>query len=323
MIEKLMVFNMTFHHVPGEKNTIVDCFSRLTREINEAKHYSLCDTVKLSDTAARLQSEGKTGFSVKAIKHGTSNRPTEDDPWVEYLGEVAMTDSEYITMVHHLEAGTDIRDISKTCELRKCHNYKDQLTVITLKGGQNLILRDNEILIPEKERKSMLALAHATNHRGEDGMIRQMRGRVFWEGMNKEIKQLVTTCEKCQVHGMSKKQDATEISHKSMFNLSPNHTLHADFGEYGGQDYMVLVDRLTGYIMAEKTPNKGTDAAISVVRNWGLLFGFPMRIISDDGPAYRNDFRAKLDKLKIKHTNCQHPAQTLAQSSKQKLGVRH
>ena len=52
-----------------------------------------------------------------------------------------------------------------------------------------------------------------------------------------------------------------------MFNLHPNHTLHADFDEYGGQDYMVLVDRLTGYIMAEKTANKGTDATISVVRN--------------------------------------------------------
>jgi len=220
-----------------------------------------------------------------------------------------MSDNEYVTMVHHLEAGTEIQNISKDCELRKCHNYKDQLTVITLKGGQNLILRDNEILIPGKERKSMLALAHATNHRGEDGMIRQMRGRVFWEGMNNEIKQLVATCEKCQVNSMSRKQDATEISHKSMFNLSPNHTLHADFCEYGGQDYMVLVDRLTGYIMAEKTQNKGTDSAIAVVRNWGVLFGFPMRIISDDGPAYRNDFRAKLNKLKIKHKNssCYHP----------------
>merc|ERR1712055_1188634 len=66
---------------------------------------------------------------------------------------------------------------------------------------------------------------------------------------------------------------------------------------------------LTGYIMAEKTQNKGTDSAIAVVRNWGVLFGFPMRIISDDGPAYRNDFRAKLNKLKIKHKNssCYHP----------------
>ena len=64
MIEKLMVFNLIFHHVPGEKNQIVDCFSRLTREIKEAQHYSLCDTVKLSDKAARLKSEGITGFSV-------------------------------------------------------------------------------------------------------------------------------------------------------------------------------------------------------------------------------------------------------------------
>ena len=152
-----------------------------------------------------------------------------------------MSDNEYLTMVHHIEAGTDIRDISNDCELKKCHNYKDQLGVITLNGGQNLIIRNNEILVPGKERKSMLALAHATNHRGEDGMIRQMRGRVFWEGMNKEIKQLVATCEKCQINGLSKKQDATEISHKSMFNLSPNHTLNADFCEYGGQDYMVLV----------------------------------------------------------------------------------
>merc|ERR1712002_569288 len=304
--------------VPGEKNTIVDCFSRLTREIKEAQHYSLCDTIKLSDTAARLHSQGKTGFSVKAIKRGTTIRPREDDPWVDYLGEVAMSNNEYITMVHHLEAGTDIKDISNDSELKKCHNYKDQLGVITPKGGQNLILRNNEILVPGKERKSMLALAHATNHRGEDGMIRQMRGRVFWGGMNKEIKQLVATCEKCQVHGMSKKQDATEISHKSMFNLSPNHTLNADFCEYGGQDYMVLVDRLTGYIMAEKTPNKGTDSAISVVRNWGLLFGFPIRIISDDGPAYRNDFRSKLGKFKIRHKNssCYHPeSNSLAERS--------
>ena len=128
MIEKLMIYNLVFHHVAGENNTIVDCFSRLTREIKEAQHYSLCDTIKLSESAARLQSEGKTGFSVKAIKHGNSNKPTEEDPWVEFLGEVAMSDSDYLTMVHHLEAGTDIKNISKDCELSKCHNYKDKLT---------------------------------------------------------------------------------------------------------------------------------------------------------------------------------------------------
>merc|ERR1712215_294668 len=45
MIEKLMIYNFVFHHVPAENNQIVDCLSRLTREIKEAKHFSLCDAV--------------------------------------------------------------------------------------------------------------------------------------------------------------------------------------------------------------------------------------------------------------------------------------
>ena len=117
-----------------------------------------------------------------------------------------MSDRDYLVMVHHLEAGTDIKNISKDCELSKCHNYKDQLSVIELKGGQTLILRDNEILVPGKERKNMLALAHATNHRGENGMIKQMRGRVFWEGMNAEITKLVNACEQGQINARSQKR---------------------------------------------------------------------------------------------------------------------
>ena len=160
--------------------------------------------------------------------------------------------------------------IDKECELSKCHNYKDRLSVTTLKGGQTLILRDNEILVPSKERKNMLNLAHATNHRGHEGMMQQMRGRIFWEAMNKEARELIRTCNPCQINARSHKQDKTEISHKNMFKLHPNHTVHVDYCVYGGQDYIVVVDRVTGYIMAEQTPNQGTDAAIAVIKNWGL-----------------------------------------------------
>ena len=88
-----MVFNFVFHHVPGENNQIVDCFSRLTREIKEAEHYSLCDTI----LADHDRIETKTGFSVKAIRN--SKTPTEDDPWVEHLWDVAMSDRDDSTMV--------------------------------------------------------------------------------------------------------------------------------------------------------------------------------------------------------------------------------
>ena len=129
----------------------------------------------------------------------TSNKLLqEDDPWVEYLGKVAMFDKDYINIVHHIESGTEIYDIDKECELSKLHNFMERLLVITLKGGESLVLKDNsEIMIPQKERKNTLNLAHGNNHRGYGGMIQQMRGKIWWEGMNGDARELIRTCELC------------------------------------------------------------------------------------------------------------------------------
>ena len=62
-----------------------------------------------------------------------------------------------------------------------------------------------------------------------------------------------------------------------------------------------MVDRLTGYVKCEMTSNKGTDAAISGIKNWGALYGFPHKCIADGGPVFRDDFTKKITKLNIKH----------------------
>ena len=70
-----------------------------------------------------------------------------------------------------------------------------------------------------------------------------------------------------------------------------------------------MVDRVTGYIRAEQTPNQGTDSAIKVVQNWSTLFGYPYRVISDSGGAFRKTFIEKLKKLNVKHkhSSAYHP----------------
>ena len=99
------------------------------------------------------------------------------------------------------------------------------------------------------------------------------------------------------------RQDVTEISHTNMFNIAPNDILHVDFCQYEGVNYIVLVDRLTGYIGDERTTNQTTDSAIQVIKNWSALFGFPLKIISDRGGGFRDDFIQKLSDLNIKHTH--------------------
>ena len=50
MVERMMCFNLKFHHIAGTKNAIADCMSRLTRKIREAEHFPLTDPI-LADHA--------------------------------------------------------------------------------------------------------------------------------------------------------------------------------------------------------------------------------------------------------------------------------
>ena len=60
--------------------------------------------------------------------------------------------------------------------------------------------------------------------------------------MNRDAKELIRTCELCQKNARSHRQDKVEISHKNMFNQHPGHTVHVDFCEYGGSDYIVSLN---------------------------------------------------------------------------------
>ena len=107
-----------------------------------------------------------------------------------------------------------------------------------------------------------------------------------------------------------------------MFNIFPGHTLHLDFAEYSSRDYILIVDRLTGYIAAEHTVNQGTEAAILAVKNWANKFGFPYKIISDSGGGFRKTFIEQLRLLGVKHTHSSayHPqSNSLAERAVQSL----
>ena len=111
MVEKLMCYNFVFHHIPAEKNQIVDCFSRLTREIQEAEHFNICDSILADHKAIEAR--------IKTIR--TSNKPPqEDDPWVVVciVTRFPCTDPDTLQIMRHgdrllpsLDTGQDIVNI--------------------------------------------------------------------------------------------------------------------------------------------------------------------------------------------------------------------
>ena len=172
----------------------------------EAEHFSISEPI-LTDHATIKKIGIKTKFQA-------------EDPWVEKLAKSAMLDTNYNIMIQHLETGANILEIPKDCELQDMASYLKKLSVFTLKDGQSIILKDNnEILVPEKERQNLMGLAHTENHRGPQGMLEQLRGRVFWPYMTKQISHMVSRCDPCQEE--SHHQEEVEVSHTLLFNTFP------------------------------------------------------------------------------------------------------
>ena len=64
----------------------------------------------------------------KIRKVALKGNAEEDDPWVEHLGKMVMTDPDYINMIHHVEDGTDREDVDQECELSKLHNWQNNVS---------------------------------------------------------------------------------------------------------------------------------------------------------------------------------------------------
>ena len=86
-------------------------------------------------------------------------------------------------------------------------------------------------------------------------------------------------------------------------NFFPNTLLQADFAEYQGQDYLILVDIQSGFGKVFKTKNKSTSEAVKAVRAWVGMYGRFQQLRVDAGPAFRESFIGELKKLGIQVTH--------------------
>ena len=60
------------------------------------------------------------------------------------------------------------------------------------------MLRGTRIVIPESLRKQCVQIAHQ-GHLGIVGTKQQLRTKVWWSGMDKDVEKYVKSCHGCQI----------------------------------------------------------------------------------------------------------------------------
>ena len=118
-------------------------------------------------------------------------------------------------------------------------------------------------------------------------MEQRARAIVYWPGISKDIRETREGCADCNRNAPS--QAATPPL-PSTPPLSPFEAVFADFFDYRGCHYLVVGDRLSGWVevlsSTAGTNLAGSAGLVCHLRSFFATFGVPEEISSDGGPEF-------------------------------------
>ena len=142
----------------------------------------------------------------------------------------------------------------------------DRLSFYKFNDSEFVLLVSQQIIPPPGATPFLLKNLHSA-HLGIDRTVRLTKQFFFWHSMLNNITTTINSCKACQLYTPSQKN---KIIHSQpmkdaafSFQECPAYllTLH-------GNEYIVLVDRLTGFICCEKLNKTCTESILMKLTSW-------------------------------------------------------
>ena len=212
----------------------------------------------------------------------TVRKIMEDSPHLADLLEAAEKDEEYQEQLRAVQTG-QLLELSLTSPAQNLRSMWDQLSVL----DDSLIVVDgSRIFVPLQARKALLAKGHMS-HCGAAKTKAQFRQHYYWPGMSNEIENMVRGCQQCRYHMPSLQKEPLQPTIASR----PMQRLGVDIFESGGRHYLAMLDRFSGFPFAACLQSMTTSAVTKELMEVFMTFGFPKIIRTDNGPAFRQEFK--------------------------------
>lgn len=264
---RLQSYNFVIKYVKGSAN-IADIFSRLCQEgvsltsYDEVSEFDIKHVMEVS-----LRSE-------PAITKEIIQRMTEEDECLKIVKEGILT-------------GKFNKD------LKRFELIKDQLSVV-----DGIILKGTKIVVPFVLRKKILELAHNT-HGGENTLKGLLRPKVWWPGIDSDIKNYVEACTACSLNAIHNRR---EPMIRNELPKGPWRNIAVDFvGPVECYHVLTIIDCYSRYFNAIPMKNIETKSVIIVFAQIFGNFGYPEMITLDNGPQFNNvELKTFADSIGIK-----------------------
>ena len=100
-----------------------------------------------------------------------SGQLMKEDPLVLSLAEAGGLDADYLLMCNLVQNRAHAKDIPEDCELKQVEGLLEELRVVEMSTGARILVRNDEVFGPKREREHMLEVL-PLGHHSADSMMR-------------------------------------------------------------------------------------------------------------------------------------------------------
>ncbi len=214
----------------GVKHTTGDVFSRFP-----------ADQPTLEDLEGEVDIEchikAAVGSTVRAINMLEPPDPKVKDCMLKKIRAAGQQDCEYSVLLEAIAQGFPDHKIKLDGGTRRYWKIREGLTI-----WEGVALYGNRVVVPHSMRREVLADLH-TLHQGQERTLAWARQCIFWPDIN-DIKQIVRQCEKWEEN---KASHGREPMIQDVQPKWPGEAIAADLCYLGGREYLVVVDKYSGW----------------------------------------------------------------------------
>ena len=264
-------YNFTVHYLPGLKNQLADCLSRVG---------GLQDSIKLCK------------LNIYQITSQLNARSES----LQQLQEASQTDDILAILKYTIQKGWPSTIKELPSKIQPYWTFRKELTI-----EDGLILKGTRIVVPSMKQAEILKLIHE-GHLGLTKCKLRAKDTVYWSGLNDQLEKLELNCQLCLKYLQSKHKQPPQMSLGHEIPAFPWTKIAMDIFHFEGDSYLLLVDYTSRYPIIHKLTSMTAQHVMGHLKVIFSEYGWLDTIVSDNGPCYMAEtFTKTMQEYRVNH----------------------